>query len=768
MNISRNKLAVAIMASALSYQAAAEDFALEEIVVTAQKKSESLMDVPVSVTAVTGEKLDDIGGFQLTDIAKATSGLQIDNDGNVSLRGVDSGLASFTAGQRVTTYFNGSYVANQAEFWLTNYDMDRIEILRGPQGTLYGASSPSGAIVAYPKKPSTTETEGYIRQTFGQQNLSNTQFAYSTPIVEDVLAIRIAGNYDENNSIGGEYLDGPDFLKRTESARFSVVWTPSDTLDINLVHSYTDTNNNTPNNASGGFNQGNGLETKDRVAANNVESIYKSRINTTILGFDWDLGFADFISQSYYSESTSDVPQIDTDFTPTAHEISGGGGDVRTYNQEFRLSSLGNEKWDWVVGAYHARSETTLTGNLESVAGFTDNALGVVPLPVYVNEDIDFQSVTKTRTESNALFTHNTFYLTDELTLIAGLRWNKGRRIANSEATSIHTFYEPFGFVLPSPLEISVPINTDNDSIKTINWTGTVKLKYDISEDQNVYLTYDRGVRAGSNTGDLSGAVARNAPSKLLFSNEYANSLELGYKASLMGNKLNISSALFHTRFKDFQVNSSATSSSGQVIRFIENAPEARTTGIDFEANFLATENLLISSSISYSRSKFEDFSEASIVDPSATIAPGEVATGDLSGKDIGGSSPRLTATFSANYSQQTDFYNSEWYLNGLMNFSGKRTNPFSNTSTGGLTTFDISTGLRTDSWDFKLWVKNVFDKDAAIAANENTQYHIPNTAIVSGSTPAGTESVTVPSGYTSGSLYTNPRQLGVTATYNF
>lgn len=767
MRTNKSILTAAIMTTVITSQVAAEDFQLEEIVVTAQKKSESLMDVPVTVTAVTAETLDNIGVFDLTDLAKATSGLQVTTNGDVALRGIDSGLGSFTAGQRVTTYLNGSYVGNQDEFWLTNYDLDRIEILRGPQGTLYGASSPTGAIVAYTKKPSLSESEGYIRHSFGEHNLSNTQFAYGAPIIEDKLAIRIAGNYDENNSLDGEYLNGPEFLQRTESGRFSVLWTPTDSFDAHIVHTYTDRNSNNAN-----FVVGNGLTAKDRVSAGSVESVRQERINTTVLTLNWNLDFADFTSQSYYSESDLVIPSQDADNTPTDYQVSAATGDVRTYNHEFRLSSLDNDNWDWVIGSYHSISDSTIGIGQTFQNGFIDASFvnGFFPA-IYIDSETDFRAVTDSHTEFNALFTHNTFYLAEDWTLIAGIRWNKGRSISNISGGSDLLFDQTnvTGF---GPIASSLPIETDNDVRKDVYWTGTAKLQYSINEDQNVYFTYDRGFRQGSNTADFTGSIARLAPEKLLFENETTNSFELGYKASLLDNRLNLTSALFYTVYKDFQVSAGGTTTDGgndAFVSFIDNAPEVSTEGIDLEVNYLASEGLLLSASVSYVRSKFEDYSEAPVVSEGAgaSLAAGEFATQDLTGKDVGGLAPRLSATFSANYSRTVNFMSSEWYLTGLMNYGGTRTDPFSDRATGGFSTFDLSTGLRTSDWDLRLWVKNVFDKDAALTAAGGYDLNVPNSAIFPGF-PTALAGAEVPSGYQASSAYTNPRQIGVTASYTF
>jgi len=793
MNISRNKLAVTIMASALSYQAAAKDFALEEIIVTAQKKSESLMDIPVSVTAVSGDQLDAIGGFELTDISKATSGLQVQTSGNntnINLRGIDSNLGA-AATQRVTAYFNGSYMPDQRQVWLSNYDMDRIEILRGPQGTLYGASSPTGAIVLYPKKPSLNETEGFIRQTSGEHGLSNTQFAYNAPIIDDELAIRVSGVYDENNSADAEYLHGEELLKRTESMRASLLWAPTETFDANLVYTYTEAGDN-----NGGTEQGNGIEPKDRVTAANAVAKKDVRISTVILSLNWDLGFADLTSQSLYSQSDNDTA-VDYDGTPadfgTAYAFM---TKMRSFNHEFRLSSTGNETWDWINGVYYSRNSNAVNSGISrrnslingaGVLGFGPG--GPIIGPMYLPLELDVDINAENFNVSYALFTHNSFYLTEDWTLTAGLRWNKDRK-SNKTTREIAIAVDPdnisgiVGVDLGAPFGVVVPAaSTTTDTIadnleKDTNLTGTIKLQYKINEDQNVYFTYDRGGRSGGVFADIDGSTAQFAPQKLTFEAETANSLEIGYKATFLENRLNFSAALYQTVYKDFQLDAAASyNNAGELneIYFIDNVPEVVARGLELETSYLATENLLLSASVAYTNSKFEDYDEAACVDGDAIangLASGDYLTCNLTDEDVGGLSSRWSTTLSANYSRPVNFMDAEWYLSGLMNYNSSRTDTFSRRDTGGFSTFDISTGLQAERWDVRLWVKNVFDKQAAILPGPDTAGQsalIPDPSVTAGpgGNLSGSEAL-VESGYFTAASYTNPRQVGVTATYHF
>ncbi|MGI9293053.1 MAG: TonB-dependent receptor plug domain-containing protein, partial [Pseudomonadales bacterium] len=216
------------------------ELVLEEVVVTATKVAESIQDIPSTITAVGGEALDE---FQIRDFSDVTSlapGLSLDSinptNPTVALLGVSFDPQS-NARASVETYWNEMPIATQAIFQQM-FDLARIEVLRGPQGTLQGRTSPAGAILVNTRLPSFDEIEATIQQTVSDNDGYNTQVGLGIPI-SDSLAVRIAGVHDSNELEGIEHVKtGTDQSGHTNAGRISVVWEPTDTFSATLISEY--------------------------------------------------------------------------------------------------------------------------------------------------------------------------------------------------------------------------------------------------------------------------------------------------------------------------------------------------------------------------------------------------------------------------------------------------------------------------------------------------------------------------------------------------
>ena len=193
--------AVAITLLGSTTLAQAQERVLEKIIVTAQKRSESIQDVPSSVNVIDGDALKDFNVFSFTDLDALTAGLNITSfngrSGRIDLRGIDYNPNS-AAEATVTTYWNQAIVDSNAVFQQM-FDIQRVEVLRGPQGSLAGRTSPAGAISIHTARPNLEEIEGEIRATVADNDGVNTQIAGSFPLIPGELAVRIAGVYDESD-----------------------------------------------------------------------------------------------------------------------------------------------------------------------------------------------------------------------------------------------------------------------------------------------------------------------------------------------------------------------------------------------------------------------------------------------------------------------------------------------------------------------------------------------------------------------------------------
>ena len=235
----------ACISSTLACQAYAEQApALEEVIVTARKKAESLQEIPVAVSAFGTEQMEIKSVADLADIGALTAGLSLSNgvghpaSANVAIRGQSEVEAQLVLDPAVGVYIDGAYLGRSQALGLNLYDLERVEILKGPQGTLFGRNTTGGAVNITTKDPG-EEFGGYVKATFGDYDRQNFQGAASIPLAEN-LAIRVAAStadrdgYIDNKLIGGEYGD-----ENSEAYRFKLLWTPED-WEIRLSYDYAE------------------------------------------------------------------------------------------------------------------------------------------------------------------------------------------------------------------------------------------------------------------------------------------------------------------------------------------------------------------------------------------------------------------------------------------------------------------------------------------------------------------------------------------------
>ena len=738
MKASKACLALAIAGATLAGTAhAKEQLVLEEVTVTAQKTTELLQDVPVTVNVITGDTFEKNLAFDFQDLGKMVPGLQMQTslvNQNVTLRGIGTNTQGAQS-PRTNTYYDGAYISSQNFSFFSQFDIARFEVLRGPQGTLYGKASPTGSIIIHTRNPDLTKMEGFVQASAGEHSLFNTQFGVSIPVIEDKLGFRVAGLYDENNTGDIEYLNGPDQLSRSKSGRVTMLWKPLDIWDVRLSYTHIDMDSN----ASAAAVRANGYETYDRVDQSELARFTRARYSQTVLQTNLDLDDYVLTYQGFYATGTNRELE-DQDFTsqPLTYQDNQNRFNYMQ-NHELRIASSGNDFWDWINGLYYGRSKATVT--VDNFANFG------VRSPFY--STFTLVGLTPT-TEDFGAFTHNTFFLSDDWTLTVGARWSHERRNNENGAQTYVTLAPSLGgSVIPVP-----PVETSSFT-KFIAWTGTVKLAYNLDVDSMVYFTIDRGGRGGGQTLDLGAST----PDELQdFDPEFSNSFELGYKSDMLDGRLRLNGALYYQSYKDFHsLRKYVPYVTGPTASFDmqQNAKEVIAKGIEMDVTYLFNEYFTGSMSVTYTDAKYEDFKNAACDDPTGTLTTsslGTFYTCDFSGKRIGGDSGNWGAVLTGGFKYPMESLAAEWYVDALYTFNSMRVSPFFENKSGSYGTMDLFAGLRSSDqvWDVKLWAKNVFDKDAQVVDD------YPPTQIG-----------TLPIHYVEERL-TNPRQMGVTGIYRF
>ena len=616
-----------VMAAALSGVATVSQGAvLEEIVVTATKRSESLQDVSASVTAFSAEMLTRAGIDDPTRLSAMVPGFTFGSSGNEArpaIRGARTNNVGPTAESVVGFFEDGIYAANSTAVLANYLDVNRVEVLRGPQGTLYGRNTFAGAVNVYTNEPDLDAFGGSIKGEVGDYNRISYQGVLNMP-VSDTFGLRLAvGSEQHDGYIKNNQLDGPsDDLRNQDSQlfRLSAKWLLSDTTslvarashaekDVNstAIWGYTQIgcliNNMDPSTATGlsasatpvrghcfypgSPNNGTGAEifAPDAVpgALALIEDPYsvtrnspsRSYLETDSLNLtlDTELSFANLKIIGAYSELEGQNVS-DFDYSGGSHGGNTGlsqgfAGRDQSFDStslEAQLSSLEGSKLEWVAGLYYYTSENN------NGFGFTSNGQY---RPYGQNRD-SFES------DSTAVFGQATYHVSDSTRVIGGIRFNKDDRV------------------------LSATTKFDDDET-----TWKLGFEKDTSETGMLYGTASTGYRVGGVNG--SGQIAVGAPPT--FDAETVTAFELGYKATLLEGSMILNTAVYHNQYRDMHAQSFVTACIDPNIlttciasEFTENGGEVDATGIEVEMQWLPNDTMFVNGSLSIMDSEFGEY----------------------------------------------------------------------------------------------------------------------------------------------------------------
>lgn len=618
--------------------AASADQALEEIVVTAQRLTERLQDVPIAVTAMSAADLADRGVRQAGDITSGVPNMLLNSpygpeaQPTFTLRGITTQDYSQNQSSPIAMYVDEVYKPVGAVQALQTYDLDRVEVLRGPQGTLYGKNATGGAISFYSRNPSLTENEGYVTAGFGNYSMYSINAAAGGPLVDNTVGVRAAITYEKRDgwvhSIvpGVEPLNGVDAL----AGRLTLLAKPNDRLTVTMKLAFS---------KSGGTPYG--------AHALNVDPAYFSG---TINWFDNGAKYA------VHKDIANDTGLLKIEWLATDHmaltSITGfdygrwytksdDGGlpvtlrldDPNTYysstndfSEELRLASRTSGAFSWLAGLYYGRESTHATVEYHF---FDSYDLGYFALPdgtpLYGFDE--FNSFDQLK-DSKAVFLNTTFKVTPALTLRAAARYTK-------DQVTISNFYALEGGPLaPGPTGLTPDGGSSTywtqtigaaDSLPSYGFfqTGTAPQGplRNMSQDNNnfsfrtgadwkpsdgvlAYLNISRGYRGAAFNGQ-----AFNFPQEANFAQpETLTSYEIGLKTDLWQHRATFNAALFHYDFRNQQFLDSFTLPGGTGSGFrTVNAPKSRVDGAEFEFKVKATDALEFDAGLGLMNSKYVD-----------------------------------------------------------------------------------------------------------------------------------------------------------------
>ncbi|ROS01677.1 iron complex outermembrane receptor protein [Sinobacterium caligoides] len=620
----------ACMGSTISL-ANAQALALEEVVVTARHKSENLQSVPIAVSAFGGEALKNSKIEGLGDLAGRVPGFQINTESasepNLFIRGIGSDMESAGSDSAVGLYVDGVFMSRGAAAAAEIFDLERLEVLRGPQGTLYGKNVVGGAISYITSKPS-QETEAMIDIGVGNYGLVETK-GFVNGGLTDSLAGRISvsstnrDGFAENTHTGNKVDD-----RENLTARGQLAYEFSDSLDVNLSVDQYKQNTTAPWRslavADTSIGEGDRSDkpwqaTDPRKGASSMDGQQKVDLKGAAFTVNWDADSVMLTSITAYRENnyiTADNAagtyvshavnyQLDDNENNWDYDPSASGENPHDYpslmwnqhktehssqfSQEFRFNGAGfDEKLDWLAGVYYAREKVAREEQVESYFDIHE---------WYTFGEFGHESnATGVKTDTYAAFAQGSWHFDEQWSLTVGVRHSIDKKDFSAERDA--------------PAD---DITYDVESSET--WgatTGNATLNFQATDEIFIYGTVSQGYKAGGWNGedakpikegegwDAEVLVPAGDVATISYDPEHATNFELGAKTQWLDNRIQLNGALFNTVYEDLQTDQLVDNALGAPAIITTNAEAARSRGLELELIALLSEGLTLSGTYGY------------------------------------------------------------------------------------------------------------------------------------------------------------------------
>jgi iron complex outermembrane receptor protein len=635
----------AASAAAYAQDVPAEDTAVDEVVVTARRREENLKDVPVAVSAVSEAALERAGGTDITIIQQVTPNATVQ-----IARGSNSTLISFIRGvgqqdplwgfePGVGLYIDDVYVARPQGAVLDVFDIQRIEVLRGPQGTLYGRNTIGGAI-KYVTKRLGDEPTVTLKGAYGSYNQIDLMASGSIPIGETfaiggAVARYTRDGYGENLNTGAEHYD-----KDVTAARISAEWTPSETLFFRLAGDWVQ-DDSAPRHGyrevqalnAGGVPIAGGAPLGDEydtlAGAGDSNDVRTRGLSFTA---QWDINETlTFKSVTAYRDGDTETV-IDFDGLPAAIlDIPAYYADDQ-FTQEFQLLFNG-ERFQGVAGLYY------LDGHAE---GAFDTILSQAGIVIGTAGSVD--------TKSYAAFADFSIDITDRLKVSVGARWTRDEK--DGEVFRANYLGATRSPLLGGTPRAPILLRSDYSNSKSFEKvTPRISLSYDLTDDLTTYVSYGQGFKSGG--FDMRGDVILTPQTVNGYEPETVDSYEIGLKGSLYDGRITFATALFKAEYKDQQVTTQVPSGAS-IASFVDNVGSSEMWGWEFEGRFRFTDNFSAGVALGYIDAEFNEFFRfypAGSINPlTGTVVPVGGVTLNIADMAVFQNTPPWTANVNATW----------------------------------------------------------------------------------------------------------------------
>ena len=738
----------------------AQDKDIEVIIVTAQKRVENILEVPISISSFNSETIVKTGIRQLSEIAEFVPNLSMtttnDFSSSITIRGVGSASRNIGFDARVGLYLDGVYIGQSPAHNQDLLDLERIEVLRGPQGTLFGKNNVAGSINLISKRPE-DEFGGTVGFSVGNFDLKQYTAMLNAPLGDNVAAKFSFNQYERagftENVTTGNWLNEQD----SYAYRGQIKVKPFDDVEMNFsfdrLHSDRLSFDGEPITNTLGNAKNSESPARNKVSFD-VEPHEDRDIKGEILSINWDINI-NYSIKSITGHRDVYVQYInDFDFSKESISYLDYIDDYDQWSQEFQLISPEGD-FQYVAGLYYyqqdAHTRRLPTVGDETLSLFTGVPRSAFELGASLGDPTSIfmlaafhpgilSTVGDVETTSFSAFFNSNYQFNDDFTLDLGFRYSREEKNVDWTISSI----DPITGIPVIPIfELAngqvVDKRSDND------FSPLVSLNYRLGEQINTYIKYATGYKSGGYNVDFLTQAQLDAG--IEFDKETVASYEIGIKGHLFDQRVTFSSAAFYSTYDDYQINQLINLAAGTTALSIRNAAKVETRGMEFDLQYRLTSDLSINAALGLLDAEFAKFP--------AGGSNGE----DLSGAKLPGVSdftfnvsaqyyyplPALNAELSAllSYNYQDD-YNTD--IDGLSQITLANGDALAIGQVDGFGIVNASVGLEplSSGVSLFLWARNLANEDSAIIVGEKSFF--------------GTRR----------NVYVSPRTFGLTVKYTF
>ena len=698
----------------VSAQEESSSLVIEEIIVTARKRDESIQDVPEAVTAIAAQlressvrRIDDIQNFAPNLIIGRSPG--IGSGAGITIRGISTLDVDKSLEPPVGVVMDGMFLGTASGVLLENFDIERIEVLRGPQGTLFGKNT-TGGVLNIIRTPVTMEYGADISMTIGDFGRQDFKAVINVPIIEDKMGLKIFGASIQSdghvyNSTLKRDVGGDDKV----NLGFAAQWEPNENLSIKLHHEIMNdqseqgayVNRNTVGMLACtitqiGFDPYNGCEKDANDGPDLTESdgsnFSDNEYKTTILTVNYDT--ENFLYTFISTDRDMDEQNMqDFDGSPARLLRMNYYNDWHQKSNEFRITSQFSDKFEFVAGIYDWEVDYTQRWDVGDLH-YRLSQLGL-PYPGYTPTTLNSNGQSQV-TESIAIFFSGDWHINDKLTLTAGFRWTEEEKdFIGGDRGMPWDPQSPDGYIIPNT--IPPLFNPRPYQGKWDETTPKIGVRYQPNDDLMFYASYSEGFKSG-------GFFGRQANFNIdpSYEPEYLKNIELGWKSTLMDGRMIFNGSIFEAKYEDKQESILIPVDLSNVATVVRNASSLDMTGLELELVYQISESWDIMVNAGFMDTEYADY----FAD----------LTGDQIVTDNSGLTPRNTpdSTYGATTSYVTPLGNGELKTRLSYRFRDSVESDASNNSLGTLDTLeDLSATISfsMDEYTISIYGRNLTDE---------------------------------------------------------